>query len=146
MRTDRIFGLAVVLGALAYIASAFQLQTSFLSDPVGSKTFPIIVGGVAVICGLVMALSPDPEPDWPHGRTWARLGIAVLVLVGYAYALRPWGFLLPTALAAGIISYQINPRPVAAALTGIGLSVGLYLLFKYALGLGLMALPRDFPG
>ncbi len=59
MSTDRIFGVVVILAALAYIASAFQLQTSFLSDPMGSKAFPIGLGVVAVLCGLVMVMKPD---------------------------------------------------------------------------------------
>ena len=48
----------------------------------------------------------------------------------------PLGFLLPTAIAAGIISYQISPKAIPAILSGIGLSFGLFVLFKYALGLG----------
>ena len=41
--------LVATLVALAYIASATQIQTSFLTDPVGPKTFPILVGVVAAI-------------------------------------------------------------------------------------------------
>jgi len=69
-----------------------------------------------------------------------------VVLIGYAYALKPLGFLIPTAITAAILSYQISPRPRAAVLSGLGLSVGLYLLFKYALGLGLVALPKLVTG
>ncbi len=69
------------------------------------------------------------------------------MLVGYAYALKPLGFILPTAVTAAILSYQISPRPPgAAALAGVGLSVGLFFIFKFALGLGLVALPAVFHG
>lgn len=142
MISDRIFGLVVTLGALAYIVGASQLQTSFLSDPVGPKTFPILVGTVAGICGIFMILRPDPDPDWPALRTLGALSIAVVVMIGYAYALKPMGFLVPTAIAAGVLSYQISPRPVAAILTGLGLSLGLFVLFKFVLGLSLLGLPR----
>ena len=146
MASDRIFGLVVVLTALAYIASATQIQTSFLADPVGPRTFPILIGSVAVICGLFLLVRPDPDPDWPVLRTFGALGVAVVVLVAYAYSLKPMGFLLPTAIAAGILSYQINPRAGYAALSGIGLSVGLFVIFKYALGLGLFAIPKGLLG
>ena len=64
------------------------------------------------------------------------MAIAVFVLALYAVLLTPLGFLLPTAFAAGILSYQISPNVKNAILSGIGLSIGLFVLFKYALGLG----------
>lgn len=146
MASDRIFGLVLVVVALAYIASALQIQASFLSDPVGSKTFPILTGSIVAICGVVMILRPDPDPDWPDVRTFLHLGFAALVLVAYAYALKPLGFLLPTALAAGLLAYQITPRAGLSALAGVALSGGLFLVFRYGLGLGLQPFPRDLFG
>ena len=144
LRSDRIFGLVVILGALAYIASAYQLQTSFLSDPMGSKTFPYILGGVALICGIVMIIRPDDEVEWPGPMVFLKLALSVIVMVAYAYSLKPLGFLIPTAFAAGILSYQINARAVFAVLAGLGLSIGLFLIFKYALGLGLVPFPKGW--
>ncbi|MBD3677346.1 MAG: tripartite tricarboxylate transporter TctB family protein [Rhodobacteraceae bacterium] len=146
MASDRIFGAVVTLVALAYVASATQIQTSFLADPVGPRMFPIMVGSVAALCGILVALSPDEDPDWPALRTLGALAIAVLVLVAYAYSLKPLGFLIPTAIVAAILSYQINPRKPQAAMAGVGLSVGLFFIFKFALGLGLVALPAVFNG
>lgn len=140
--SDRIFGLVALFVALAYIASATQIQTSFLADPVGPRAFPILIGAVASLCALVMILRPDPSPDWPPLGTWISLGVAVLVLIAYAYALKPLGFIVPTAIAAGVLSYQISGRPAAAAVSGAGLSVGLFLLFDLVLDLGLFAFPR----
>ncbi len=146
IRSDRIFGLVAILGALAYGAGALQIQTSFMSDPVGSKTFPLVIAGAAGLCGLVMVLRPDPEPDWPGFGSILSIGVSVLVLIGYAYALKPLGFLIPTAIAAGILSYQISPRPIYAALAGVGLSIGLYILFRFLLGLSLVGLPKGLVG
>lgn len=143
---DRIFGLVVILVALAYVASATQIQTSFLSDPVGPKAFPILIGCVAAICGLVMILRPDPEADWPGLWTLGRLAVALVALVIYAYLLKPLGFLIPTAVVAALLGYQIRPRAGPAILSGIGLSVGLFVIFRFALGLGLVALPRALMG
>jgi putative tricarboxylic transport membrane protein len=144
MASDRIFGLVMAVIALAYIASAFQIQSSFLSDPVGPKTFPIIIGGIGALSAMFLVFRPDPEPQWPAAKTFGALAIAVIVLVLYAYSLRPLGFLLPTAVAAAILSYQISPRPKYAAMVGTSLSAGLFIIFKFALGLGLMPFPRGF--
>ena len=190
MASDRIIGLVVILGALAYIVSAFNLQTSFLSDPVGSKTFPVMVGTIAALCGLVMVVRPDPEADWPQGATWFSLAIAVAVLIAYAYALKPMGFLVPTAIAAAVLCslimqdievsktellpmvagtsilcalgmdmeafgllplvsllaffglWDFSQRLSVSGTTGISLAVGLFLLFKFGLKLGLVAMPE----
>lgn len=144
MASDRIFGLVTLFVALAYIASATQIQTSFLADPVGPKAFPMLIGAVAALCSLFMIVKPDPDPQWPSARTWGALAIAVVVLVCYAYALKPMGFLIPTAIASGILSYQISPNKGAAVASGLGLSIGLFLLFKFALGLGLVAFPKGW--
>lgn len=140
--SDRIFGLVIIAAALGFIASATQIQVSFLTDPIGPKTFPYMIGGVMIVAALSIILKPDADPNWPPLFTFARLAITILVLVGYAYALKPLGFLIPTMFAAGFISYQISPRPLPAVLTGLGLAIGLFIIFKFALGLGLVALPR----
>ena len=144
IRSDRILGLVTVIVALAYIASAFQIQTSFLSDPVGSKTFPVIIGAVAALCGLVIYAKPDPDPEWPEMAGWLRLALATAVMVGYAYALRPFGFVPTTFVAAALLAYMIDPRPLPAALAGAGLSLGLFAIFKFVLGLGLKPWPAGF--
>ena len=144
VKADRIFGLVMILVALGYILSATQIETSFLSDPVGPRVFPYMIGATVILCSLVMVLTPDENADWPGLKTLAQLAIALAVLLGYASAVRPLGFLIPTAVAAGVLSYQINPKPVTALATGVGLAVGLFVLFKLVLGLGLQGFPRDW--
>lgn len=146
IRTDRVFGLVVILVALAYIVSAHNLPPGNLFDKLGPKAFPTLIGIGMIICAAVLVLRPDGEPEWPSRPTLLALGFATAVLVAYAYALKPMGFLVPTAIAAGVLSYQITPHRKAAVLVGIGLSVGLFVIFKYALGLSLFAFPRSLTG
>jgi len=144
--SDRVLGLVVAVLALAYIAAARQIETSFLTDPVGPKLFPTIIGAIGALASMFLVFRPDPEPEWPGLRTLGALAMAVGVLVLYAYSLKPMGFLLPTALASGLLSYQIAPRPRRAAITGICLSAGLFVIFRFALGLSLVPLPRALVG
>ncbi|MEO9825443.1 MAG: tripartite tricarboxylate transporter TctB family protein [Paracoccaceae bacterium] len=136
MASDRIFGLITLITAVAYIAAATQIQTNFFSGEFLPKLFPLLIGGVAAVCSLFMVFKPDPDPDWPASRTFVAMGLAVVVLAIYSVLLKPMGFIVPTMFAAGILSYQISPRVMPAVLSGIGLSLGLFVLFKYALGLG----------
>ena len=146
MASDRIFGVIAALVALAYIASATQIETGFMTDPVGPKGFPLLIGIIAAISSIMIVLRPDEEPTWPGLRTIGALLFSVVVLICYAYALKPMGFLVPTALAAGILSYQISPGIKSAFGAGLGLSVILFIIFKYALGLGLYAFPKWLVG
>jgi putative tricarboxylic transport membrane protein len=146
MTGDRIFGLGMIVLALGYILSATSIQTSFMSDPVGPRIFPLLIAGVVILCALSLVLRPDPEADWPALSMLLQLAFCTAVLMVYAMTIRPLGFIIPTVIAAGIISYQISPRPVPAALAGLGLGIGLFVLFKFILGLGLIGLPPAITG
>ena len=144
MAADRIFGAVMIVLALGYILSAMNIQTSFISDPVGPRIFPYMVAGVVIVCALVMVLKPDPDAEWPGPLMALKIAAALAILVGYALLIQPLGFIIPTVLASAALSYMISPRPVQAALAGLGLGVGLYGLFKVVLGLGLVAFPRGW--
>lgn len=141
IRGDRIFGAFMIVLALGYILTASGIEDSFMSDPVGPRAFPYMVAGVVILTSLVMILRPDPDQEWPTLPMLGQLALALVVLGGYSQAIAPAGFLLPTAIASGILAWQIDGRPLRAALTGVGLSVGLFLLFRVILGLGLRGLP-----
>jgi len=144
--SDRIFGTLAGLVALAYMASATQIQSGFMPDPVGSKFFPMLVGGVAFVCSVAIFLKPDKSPEWPKAGTFLSILCAVITLVAYAYALKPLGFIIPTAIASGVVSFLIQRNFVTALLTGVGLSVGLFVLFKFVLDLGLVAFSKNLIG
>ncbi len=136
MASDRIFGLVILITAVAYIAAATQIQTNMFSGEYLPKLFPVLIGAVAAISSLVLVFKPDPDPDWPASRTWGNLVVAVIVLAVYAVMITPLGFILPTAITAAILSYQIMPNARNAVLAGIGLSALLFVVFKFVLMLG----------
>ena len=143
--SDRIFGVVMIIVALGYFLSARTIQTPLFPDPMGPKSFPMMIAAGVILCSIVIVLKPDDEPHWPPSQALFAILIAALVMVGYAYALKPLGFLIPTAIASAILSYQLSPRAPQAAITGLGLSVGLFILFKYALKLEtLQAVPKSW--
>ena len=141
MRADRIFGLVRQVLALGHFLSARTIPDSFNTDPVGPRVFPYIIAALTAVCAMVMVLRPDANAAWPHGAIGLQLAVALAVVVEYADLIKPLGFVATTTLAAGMLSFQIRPRPLPALLTGFGLGVGLYALFKFVLGLGLQGLP-----
>ena len=144
--SDRIFGFILIVLALALFVSATQLESPFFADPLGPKNFPFIVSGAALVCSLAMIIKPDKDPLWPNIKTLIKLFTALVILVLYAFSLKNFGFLLPTALASAALSYLIKPNVFKSSSTGIILSLSLFVIFKFGLGLSLFPFPKFLIG
>jgi putative tricarboxylic transport membrane protein len=141
---DRIFGGIGLALAGFFIWQATQIQTSFISDPVGPKTFPIIIGLILGAASLAMILRPDPKPIWPDPPRFLEIAIAAFVMVVYALALPRLGFVIATALASAFLSWRLGARPLPALLAGILIAAGIYTIFHLILGLSLAKGPFGF--
>lgn len=142
--SDRVLGGCGLLLAIFYVWQATQIQVSFISDPVGPKTFPMIIGAMLGLSSLYMLLRPDPGPAWPAFSRIFEIAVAVAVLVAYSLLLPEAGFVLATAVAAAFLSWRLGAGPFAAILAGVGISVGIYVIFHLVLGLSLARGPWGF--
>jgi putative tricarboxylic transport membrane protein len=135
--SDRIFGAFGVLLALGYAWATLQIEESFLSDAVGPKAFPLIIAAILALSSLAIFLRPDEEPAWPALGRLAEIAAAVVVMILYAELLPVAGFVIATAVAATYLTWRLGTAPLAAVLTGVLTSVGIYAVFHLALGLSL---------
>ena len=142
--SDRIFGVAGILLAVSFAFAALAIEESFLSDAVGPKAFPLIVAAVLGISSLVIALKPDATPEWPSLDRLVEIGAAAVVMVLYAELLPVLGFVIATALAATYLTWRLGSGPIASVVTGLGTSVGIYVVFHLVLGLSLARGPLGF--
>lgn len=142
--SDRIFGIVGILLAIGFALSALAIEESFLSDAVGPKAFPLIIAAVLALSSAVIAWRPDPEPSWPAFARLAEIAAAVVVMILYAEALPEAGFVLSTAFAAAYLAWRLGSGLIEAALTGLGTSVGIYVIFHLVLGLSLARGPWGF--
>ena len=142
--SDRILGGLGLLLAMFFIWQATLIQESFISDPVGPKIFPIIIGGLVALSSLTILFRPDDEPEWPEFNRLFEVGLTVAVMIAYAYALPIAGFVLSTAVAAAYLSWRLGTPPVKAAIAGIVIAVGIYVVFHLILGLSLARGPWGF--
>ena len=142
--SDRIFGIFGILLAIGFAISTLAIEESFLSDAVGPKAFPLIISAVLALSSAVIAWRPDPEPNWPAAGRLAEIAAAVVVMIIYAEALPEAGFVLSTAFAAAYLAWRLGSGPIEAVLTGIGTSVGIYVIFHLVLGLSLARGPWGF--
>ncbi|MBV7407807.1 tripartite tricarboxylate transporter TctB family protein [Maritimibacter sp. DP1N21-5] len=142
--SDRIFGVVGLLLAIGFALTALSIEESFLSDAVGPKAFPLIIAVILGLSSLVIALRPDPEPHWPAFGRLAEIAGAVVVMLLYAELLPVVGFVIATAFAAAYLGWRLGSGPLGAVLTGVGTSLGIYVIFHLVLGLSLARGPLGF--
>ncbi len=142
--SDRIFGLACLILAGFYIVAASGVETGFIVDPVGPRAFPYIIGTVLALGGIYPLVRPDPAPEWPAVGRLLEIAFAAAVMIAYALVLRQLGFVLATALASAILSWRLGARPLSAAIAGVAIAVGIYVIFHLILGLSLARGPWGF--
>jgi putative tricarboxylic transport membrane protein len=128
----RVSGLVVTgLGVTACIlARSLPAQTGF---GLGPAFLPFWTGIVLAACGLWLCARPtvDPEVSWPTSREFARAASGFVLLLLYALALQPLGYLISTAvfLVVGILLLEPARRPRALVI-GIASAAFLFLIFR----------------
>lgn len=142
--SDRILGGACLVLAAFYIFFASQVQIGFMSDPMGPRAFPIAIGIVLALAGIYPLMRPDPEPDWPDLSRMLEIVFAVAVMIAYTYALPELGFTVSTTVAAGLLSWRLGAPPLRAAIAGLAIAVGIFVVFRIVLKLSLAIGPWGF--
>ena len=123
---------------------ATLIQTSFISDAVGPKTFPILLAVLMGISSVYFLLKPDPEPEWPRMGRLAEIGLAALVMLAYAQLLPVLGFVIATAFASAYLTWRLGSTLVQSAIIGVSTALGIYVIFHLVLGLSLARGPLGF--
>jgi putative tricarboxylic transport membrane protein len=142
--SDRLFGGITLLLALAFIAGATQIEAALIFDSLGPRVFPIIIGVILAISSAFLLLRPDPEPDWPAARRVVEIAVALVVMLAYTFLLEPLGFVLATAVASALLSWRLGAPLAIAGSSGVGIAVGIYVVFHLILGLSLARGPWGF--
>ena len=142
---DRIFAALLLLVTLGYAALAFLvIEAPFQYDPLGPESWPRILGAVMILCLVLLLVRPDVEHFDTDRPSWVRLAAVLALLVAYAALFEPLGFILSTALFSLAVSRLLGAGWLRAAIFGVAMGVGGYLLCVGLLGLNLPAgpLPR----
>lgn len=135
---DRILGLGLLVLAVAYGWAAQQWPEPFGgAETVGPETFPTMLAVVLVAGSLYLMIKPDPDAQWPVGKSAVELVISLVVLVVYTLLLEPLGFVISTTLAVGTLSWRMGALPRPAFLTGLASAVVVFVLFNFGLSLSL---------
>src|SRR5690606_19517476 len=122
-------------------------QVSGDLSPQGPRFLPVVVAvgwillaaayvGGAVV-GLIRHRVPDASERFDH---LPRVIALVVLLVAYAYALEPLGYLAATSVFFAVAAAVLGSRQhVRDAVIAVALAVALYFLFSRSLGIYLPA-------
>ncbi|MBV7335234.1 tripartite tricarboxylate transporter TctB family protein [Chloroflexi bacterium TSY] len=137
--TDRVAGVILLVIAIGYTVIASGLKPTLLSanEPLGPGAFPMLLGLLLAIFSLLLAIKPSPDPAWPKWDAWVKMALILVTFVVYAYLLKPLGFVVSTALEMFALSLIFQGPLLKSLIASFAFSLFLYLLFSYALGLGL---------
>lgn len=134
--SDRIVGLGLILLAAWYGWTAGEYQAEF-ADPLGPSMFPRLLAPFIAGLGLWLIMRPDPDPEWPRGWTLLVQSVTVALMLAYALAIVPVGFIISTAVLAALLAMLLGARLLPATASGVAASLGCYTLFTYVLELSL---------
>lgn len=131
---DRLLGALTLALAIVIGLESLTFTTSFPTDPLGPKAFPLVSAALLALGGAWVAARPGRERVQRLPRVvW--LGAASFVV--YALLLQPVGFFLATLLEMVVLSTLFGGRPFRSAVAGAVFVGALYLLFAIGLGLPL---------
>jgi putative tricarboxylic transport membrane protein len=128
----RFSGLVVTgLGVAACIlARSLPAQTGF---GLGPAFLPFWTGIVLAACGLWLCAraAVDAEVSTPTSREFARAASGFVLLLLYALALQPLGYLISTAVFLVVGILVLEPlRRARAIVVGIASAAFLFLIFR----------------
>lgn len=138
--SDRIAGLIFLVLSIWYGLTAGNYEASF-GDPLGPAAFPQMLAVPAALFSLYMILRPDPDPEWVGGSPAVRQLATLAVLIAYALLLEDLGFVLATALGVTLLGRLLGSGWRKSTISGVVMSVSLFVLFDNLLGLPLPFYP-----
>ncbi|WP_210712693.1 tripartite tricarboxylate transporter TctB family protein [Pseudomonas sp. MWU349] len=134
MLVQRLFAAVLLLACAGLALMAWPYQAAFSYEPVGPRAFPLLMLGLMGLALLYMLFRPAPikhsEEEPPLDRqTLTKITICVTLLLVFAGAFEPLGFILASILIGVPMARLYGGRWLPSLVIISLLSVGLYWLF-----------------
>ena len=137
---DRIAGALLLALALGAWWLSHDLESGFM-QPVGPGEYPRLISLPLAALSLLLILRPGFNQRWPGRAALLRQALTLLVLASFAGLVKPLGF-LPASLVTVVMLVRLFGASWKPALISGGvLSLALYTLFEFALGIPLPDMP-----
>jgi putative tricarboxylic transport membrane protein len=147
---DRLLAVCAVLGALIYLFADAQIPTPVISDPLGPKVFPALIGIGLLGSGLLVYLDSIKKRAVASGESAGsganpnkpRLLLLAMAVwtVAYYTAFEPVGYILSTVIYLfGLLLYFNPKRYLKNAIISALFTAAAYAVFAKFLGVSMPA-------
>ena len=127
--SDRILGAVCVVAAAGMAWAAQDYAPAFSYEPVGPRAFPRLLAALMAIGGAWLVLRPTLIASPFRLAAMKPIGLCALTVVIYALLFQLLGFTLATAVMAVPVGMSFGGTWKQSLAGGVGLGLGLYLLF-----------------
>jgi len=127
--SDRILGGVCVVAAAGMAWAAQDYAAAISYEPVGPRAFPLLLSVLLAIGGLWLVFKPTLRGGAIDIANARLIGLSALAIIVYALLFQTLGFTLATALMAVPVGMAFGGSWWKSLLGGVGLGIGLFLLF-----------------
>ncbi|MDZ7892066.1 MAG: tripartite tricarboxylate transporter TctB family protein [Rhodoferax sp.] len=131
--SDRLLGAVCVVASAAMALAAQKYAAAISYEPVGPRSFPLLLSAAMCLCGLWLLLRPTAGWETFRGVPWSATALCAGAVLAYALLFQWLGFVLATALMALPVGMAFGGSWKQSLAGGAGLGVALYLLFDKVL-------------
>ena len=140
--------LCLVYGYTAFFTMDVGLPPFMKRNPIWPSTFPKVLAGMGIVCALIVLVTAKPMPikedEIDHRRLGEyKLGQAIALvgmMVAYAFALRPIGFIASTVLFLAVSGIVLGERRFHILLP-VAIVAALFIWFLVQQVLGIFLRP-----
>jgi putative tricarboxylic transport membrane protein len=127
--SDRILGGVCVVAAAGMAWAAQDYAAAISYEPVGPRAFPLLLSALMAIGGAWLVIRPTMRGGAIDLARVRLIGLSALAIIVYALLFQLLGFTLATALMAVPVGMAFGGSWWKSLLGGVGLWIGLFLLF-----------------
>lgn len=135
--SERILGGLLLFISIAGIWIARSFEAPFSYEPVGPRAFPMLILALLGISAIALMLEKKSDTTWAPPPVMKRIGVLFVIILIYAWLFDKLGFVLATALMVIPIARFFSATWKQAVAGGVGLGVGLFILFDRLLDVAL---------
>ncbi|MEP6558882.1 MAG: tripartite tricarboxylate transporter TctB family protein [Burkholderiales bacterium] len=127
--SDRLLGAVCVVAAagMAWAAQGYAAAISY--EPVGPRAFPLLLAALMAIAGGWLVIKPTMGGGSFRFHEMKPIVLCALTVLIYAVLFQTLGFTVATALMAVPVGMAFGGSWLQSLAGGVGLGLGLYLLF-----------------
>ncbi|MYN12910.1 tripartite tricarboxylate transporter TctB family protein [Pusillimonas sp. TS35] len=131
--TDRYLGFAALVFAALMAWFGWGIEAPFSYEPVGPRTFPMLLALCIGLCGLWLLLKGQFTAERNPSGANTRIMLMVVYCIAYALLFNVLGFIIATLLVTVLIGRLFGGAWGKVALGGLIMSVFFFVLFDRVL-------------